>query len=107
MLRIKSWDEVISKLSTRLSKWKLKTLSIGGRLTLLKSFLTSIPLYHMYIFKVPMGVLNKMEPIRRNFFNGIEGSERKMAWIGWKSVLASKKNGGLGVSSFFAINRAV
>nr|GEZ79893.1 RNA-directed DNA polymerase, eukaryota [Tanacetum cinerariifolium] len=36
MSRIKSWDEVISKLSSRLSKWKLRTLSVGGRLTLLK-----------------------------------------------------------------------
>ncbi|GKC81805.1 RNA-directed DNA polymerase, eukaryota, partial [Tanacetum coccineum] len=34
MNRISSWDEVISKVSSRLSKWKLKYLSIGGRLTL-------------------------------------------------------------------------
>ncbi|GJV58972.1 RNA-directed DNA polymerase, eukaryota [Tanacetum coccineum] len=37
------WDDVISKVSSRLSKWKIKSLSIGGRLTLLKSMLTSIP----------------------------------------------------------------
>ncbi|GKF54074.1 hypothetical protein Tco_0160984 [Tanacetum coccineum] len=40
MSRINSWDDVISKVSSRLSKWKLKLLSIGGRLTLLKSILT-------------------------------------------------------------------
>ncbi|GJU59172.1 RNA-directed DNA polymerase, eukaryota, reverse transcriptase zinc-binding domain protein [Tanacetum coccineum] len=107
MSRINSWDEVISKVSLRLSKWKLKVLSIGGRLTLLKSVLTSIPLYHMSIFKVPMGVLNSLESIRRNFFNGVDGSDRKLAWIGWNKVLASKKNGGLSVSSFFAHNRAL
>ncbi|GKE16345.1 RNA-directed DNA polymerase, eukaryota [Tanacetum coccineum] len=107
MSKIKSWDEVTSKLSSRLSKWKLNTLSIGGRLTLLKSVLTSIPLYHMSIFKVPIGVLNKLESIRRNFFNGVDGTVRKMAWIGWNKVLASKHNGGLRVSSYFAINRAL
>ncbi|GKB61749.1 hypothetical protein Tco_0917935 [Tanacetum coccineum] len=107
MSRINSWDEVISKVSTRLSKWKLKTLSISGRLTLLKSVITSIPLYHMSIFKVLMGVLNKMESIRRNFFNGVDGLDRKIAWIGWDKVLASKKNDGLGVFSFFAHNRAL
>ncbi|GKC91084.1 RNA-directed DNA polymerase, eukaryota [Tanacetum coccineum] len=47
MSYIGSWDDVISKVSSRLSKWKIKSLSIGGRLTLLKSVLTSIPLYHM------------------------------------------------------------
>ncbi|GJX67465.1 RNA-directed DNA polymerase, eukaryota [Tanacetum coccineum] len=69
MNRISSWDKVISKVSSRLSKWKLKSLSIGGRLTLLKSVLTSIPLYHMSIYRVPLGVLQKLESVRKNFFN--------------------------------------
>ncbi|GJR18976.1 hypothetical protein Tco_0967503 [Tanacetum coccineum] len=99
--------EVIAKLSTRLSKWKLKSLSIGGRLTLIKSVLSSLPLYYMSSFKVPKGVLSKMESIRRNFFNGVENAEKKMSLIGWNKILASKKNGGLGVSSFFAYNRAL
>ncbi|GJS10576.1 RNA-directed DNA polymerase, eukaryota [Tanacetum coccineum] len=102
-----SWDEVLTKISARLSKWKLKTLSIGGRLTLIKSVLTSLPLYHMSIYKVPMGVLNRMESIRRRFFIGADNNERKISMIGWQKVLASKKKGGLGVSSFFALNRAL
>ncbi|GKB77897.1 RNA-directed DNA polymerase, eukaryota, reverse transcriptase zinc-binding domain protein [Tanacetum coccineum] len=102
--RINSWEDFVSKVSSRLSKWKLKTLSIGDRLTLIKSVLSSIPLYQMSIFKVPKKVLNTLESIRRNFFNGIEGKDRKMSWISWNKVLASKKYGGLGVSSFFAFN---
>ncbi|GJV17759.1 RNA-directed DNA polymerase, eukaryota, reverse transcriptase zinc-binding domain protein [Tanacetum coccineum] len=98
MSGINSWDDVISNVSSRLSKWKLKLLSIGGHLTLLKSVLTSIPLYHMSIFKVSIGVLNHLESIRRNFFYGVDGSDRKLAWIGWNMVLTTKKNGGLGVS---------
>ncbi|GKC00351.1 hypothetical protein Tco_0986487 [Tanacetum coccineum] len=90
MSRISSWDDVVSKVSSHLSKWKLKSLSIGGRLTLLKSVLTSIPLYHMSIYKVPMGVLKKLESIQRNFFNGTDGSVRKSTWINWspRSLLA-------------------
>nr|GEX93971.1 RNA-directed DNA polymerase, eukaryota, reverse transcriptase zinc-binding domain protein [Tanacetum cinerariifolium] len=83
MSRITTWDDVISKVSSRLSKWKLKLLSIGDRLSLLKSVLTSIPLYHMSIFKVPIDVLNHLESIRRKFFYGVDGSDRKLAWIGW------------------------
>ncbi|GJV73082.1 RNA-directed DNA polymerase, eukaryota, reverse transcriptase zinc-binding domain protein [Tanacetum coccineum] len=85
---------------------KLKSLSIGGRLTLIKSVLSSLPLYYMSSFKVPKGVLSKMESIRKNFFNAVENVE-KMSLIGWNKILASKKNGGLGVSSFFAYNRAL
>nr|GEV81005.1 RNA-directed DNA polymerase, eukaryota, reverse transcriptase zinc-binding domain protein [Tanacetum cinerariifolium] len=107
MSRITSWDDVISKVSLRLSKWKRKLLSIDGRLSLLKSVLTSIPLYHMSLFKVPIDVLNHLESIRQNFFYGVDGSDRKLAWIGWNMVLTSKKNGGLGVSSFFSHNHAL
>nr|GEZ39406.1 RNA-directed DNA polymerase, eukaryota, reverse transcriptase zinc-binding domain protein [Tanacetum cinerariifolium] len=103
MSLVKSWDETVHKLTKRLSKWKLKTLSIGGGLTLLKSVLGSTPTYNMSIFKVPKTVLNKMENLRRNFFNG----DRKITWVKWHTVLASKKFGGLGVSSVFTLNRGL
>ncbi|GJU82241.1 RNA-directed DNA polymerase, eukaryota [Tanacetum coccineum] len=79
MSRLSSWDDVIAKLSARLSKRKLKCLSIGGRLTLIKF----------------------------EFFNGVENAKKKMPLIGWNKILASKKNGGLGISSFFAYNCAL
>ncbi|GKB18420.1 hypothetical protein Tco_0852343, partial [Tanacetum coccineum] len=56
---------------------------------------------------VPKGVLKTMESIRSKFFNGVDSSDRKISWVAWDNVLASKLNGGLGVSSFFALNRAL
>nr|GFD28580.1 RNA-directed DNA polymerase, eukaryota, reverse transcriptase zinc-binding domain protein [Tanacetum cinerariifolium] len=56
MSRIHSWNEIVDRVIARISKWKMKTLSIGGRLTLLKSVLGSMPVYHMSIFKFPMKV---------------------------------------------------
>ncbi|GJT82386.1 RNA-directed DNA polymerase, eukaryota [Tanacetum coccineum] len=90
----KAWDETINKMKKRLSRWKLNTLSVGGRLTLLKSVLGSTPIYNMSIFKVPKSVLNYMESLRRNFFNGFQEGDRKIAWVKWSKVLASKKFGG-------------
>ncbi|GKA05132.1 hypothetical protein Tco_0684252 [Tanacetum coccineum] len=107
MANLKAWDETIAKMIKRLSKWKLNTLSIGGRLTLLKSVLGSTPIYNMSIYKVPKLVLNHMERLRRDFFYGVKDGDRKIAWIKWTKVLASKKFGGLGVSSLFALNRAL
>nr|GEX56919.1 hypothetical protein [Tanacetum cinerariifolium] len=88
-------------------KWKVKSLSIRGRFTLIKSVLTSLPLYFMSIYKAPMGVLYKLESICRNFFNGVDNNERKINMIGWKKILAAKGKGGLGVSSFFSYNHAL
>nr|GEW81690.1 RNA-directed DNA polymerase, eukaryota, reverse transcriptase zinc-binding domain protein [Tanacetum cinerariifolium] len=78
MSRIKAWDDAINKVLCRLSKCKMKSLSIGGRLTLLKS----------------------------SFFNGVDPSVRKMTFVKWDNVLASKEKGGLGVSSFSGLNHA-
>ncbi|GJX07756.1 RNA-directed DNA polymerase, eukaryota [Tanacetum coccineum] len=107
MARHKAWVDVVLKLKFRLSKWKAKTLSIGGRLTLLKSVLGASPLYNMSIFKAPKGVLKEMESIRNNFFIGADLLDKKITWVAWNKVLASKKKGGLGVSSFYALNRAL
>ncbi|GJY01241.1 RNA-directed DNA polymerase, eukaryota [Tanacetum coccineum] len=95
MSRHKAWDDVVAKLRQRLSKWKAKTLSIGGRLTLLKSVLGASPLYSMSIFKVPKGVLKVMESIRSNFFKGADPSENKILWVAWDKILASKKKGAI------------
>ncbi|GKB80140.1 RNA-directed DNA polymerase, eukaryota, partial [Tanacetum coccineum] len=95
MSRIQSWNEVVDRVIARLSKWKIKTLSIGGTLTLLKLVLGSIPIYHMSIFKVPMRVLHRLESIRCHFFNGNDPQGNKPSWVKWRNVLASKEIGGL------------
>ncbi|GKB37911.1 hypothetical protein Tco_0882853 [Tanacetum coccineum] len=96
MSRINSWDEIVNKLLARLSRWKMKTLSMGSRFTLLKSVLRSTPIYYMSLFKVPLQVIRRMETIRNHFFNGIDVNEMKSSWFSWNKVLASKDKGGLG-----------
>nr|GEU42637.1 RNA-directed DNA polymerase, eukaryota [Tanacetum cinerariifolium] len=59
-----AWANTVQKLRSWLSKWKVKTLYIGGRLTLLKSVLGASPLYNMSIYTIPKGVLKEMEAIR-------------------------------------------
>nr|GFC20977.1 hypothetical protein [Tanacetum cinerariifolium] len=80
MSQIQAWEEVVERVKSRLSKWKMKTLSIGGRLTLLKSVLGSMSIFHMSIFKVPLGVLRKLESIRSHFFNGHDPNCNKASW---------------------------
>lgn len=72
MSRKHAWNEVVEKVNSRLSRWKLKTLSIGGRFTLLNFVLGSMPIFHMSIFKVPSSILKSLEAIRSRFFNGQE-----------------------------------
>ncbi|GKD33208.1 RNA-directed DNA polymerase, eukaryota, reverse transcriptase zinc-binding domain protein [Tanacetum coccineum] len=59
------------------------------------------------MFKVPTGTLRTLESIRGKFFNGHETSSKKVSWVQWNKVLAPKVNGGLGVSSLYALNRGL
>ncbi|GJV59676.1 hypothetical protein Tco_1465776 [Tanacetum coccineum] len=88
MARINSCNKVIQKVIIKLSNWKAKSLSVGGRLTLLKSVLGSLPTYYISLFKALDGVLSHLERVRSSFFLGAEMDERKMTWV---SDLASSK----------------
>jgi len=49
--RLSFWDPLINRIKARLSGWKSKYLSLGGRLVLLKSVLSSLPDYALSFFK--------------------------------------------------------
>ncbi|GJX50702.1 hypothetical protein Tco_0277547 [Tanacetum coccineum] len=61
------WAEVTNRFRKRLSSWKANSLSIGGRLTLVKSVL--------------------------DVFGGFKDSQRGISWVKWDSFLADAKNG--------------
>nr|GEV25079.1 RNA-directed DNA polymerase, eukaryota [Tanacetum cinerariifolium] len=107
MNKIEAWRNVVNKITNKLSSWKVKTLSVGGRLTLLKSVLGALPTYYMSIYKAPQAVISSLEALRNKFFIGAKIDERRMTWISWKKVLAHKQGGGLGVNSIYALNHAL
>ena len=67
---VKNWKTIIKKFHSKLSIWKAKTLSFGGRLTLIKSMLGNLPTYFLSLFKVPLGVIKELEKIGRKFLWG-------------------------------------
>jgi hypothetical protein len=51
------WKIIEEKFKKRLSCWKGKLLSYGGRLVLINSVLNSLAMFMMSFFEVPKGVL--------------------------------------------------
>ncbi|RVW17085.1 LINE-1 reverse transcriptase-like [Vitis vinifera] len=64
------WDGVEERLRRRLACWKRQYLSKGGRITLIKSTLASIPIYQMSIFRMPKSVVKRLEKLQRDFLWG-------------------------------------
>jgi len=54
---------VIDRIVSRLSSWNHKFLSFGGRLVLLKSVLSSLPVYFLSFFKAPTAIISSIESI--------------------------------------------
>ncbi|MCH88301.1 cysteine-rich receptor-like protein kinase, partial [Trifolium medium] len=51
--RLGFWDPVVTRIKKRLTGWKSRFLSFGGRLILPKSVLTSLSVYVLSFFKAP------------------------------------------------------
>ncbi|XP_057443259.1 uncharacterized protein LOC130735191 [Lotus japonicus] len=103
---LRFWDSIILKIKKRLSKWKQKLLTFGGRLCLIKSNLSSLPLY-FFSFKAPAGVLKESKKIVRRFLWGAKENENKLAWVSWSKICRPKEEGGLGVRDWGLFNKAL
>ena len=55
------WNPILENFDQRLAGWKKLYLSKGGRLTLLKGTLSSLPTYYLSLFTIPASVANRIE----------------------------------------------
>ena len=57
------WDGVEERMRKRLAQWKRQYISKGGRLTLIKCTMASLPIYIMSLFRMPKSVVKRLEKI--------------------------------------------
>ena len=63
-----NWKEVEERFQKKLCAWKGKMLPVRGRLVLINSVLSNLSMYMLSFFKVPRGVLKKLDFYRSRFF---------------------------------------
>ena len=101
------WNPILEKTEKKLSGWKRLYLSKGGRLTLLKSTLSSLPTYFLSLFTVPKAVAVRMESIQRNFLWRSSDESFKYPLVDWENVCLLVELGGLGIRSVASFNQAL
>ncbi|KAJ9673635.1 hypothetical protein PVL29_023281 [Vitis rotundifolia] len=88
------WDGVEERMRRRLAQWKRHYISKGGRITLIKSTLASMPTYQLSLFRMPKNVAKRLERIQRDFL--------------WGGVVCThKEKGGLGIRRIDMLNKAL
>jgi hypothetical protein len=88
-------DKAVGKLST----WNGRNLTQAGRVCLVKSVLSSQPVYLLTVIKPPVEVLHDLDKMRRRFLwagdKAISGGKCK---VNWTKTTLPKELGGLGSS---------
>jgi hypothetical protein len=89
-LTIVEWKYVEEQLQKRLSSWKVKLLSLGGRLVLINSVLTNMLLYMVSFFELPKGLLHRLDYFRSRFFMQGDNEKKKCRLTKWSVVCRPK-----------------
>ncbi|KAJ6684500.1 RETROTRANSPOSON UNCLASSIFIED-LIKE PROTEIN [Salix purpurea] len=90
------WDDLISRIAARMEGWEAKVLSSGGRITILKSILTSMPLYLLHVIVPPKSVMRRIERLFNKFLWSSKGQKR-IHWECWEDLCYPVEEGGLGM----------
>ena len=101
------WRIVEEKFEKKLSSWKGKHMSVGGRLVLINSVLTSLTMFMLSFFEVPKGVLEKLDYYRSRFFWQSDEHKKKYRLVKWSILCQPKEIGGLGIKNLDIQNRCL
>ncbi|XP_057811902.1 uncharacterized protein LOC131026150 [Salvia miltiorrhiza] len=101
------FDYLRERVYKKLSSWKNKFFSVGGKEVLIKSVIQAIPTYTMSCFKVPMAICTDIERACSNFWWGETDSGKQMHWASWEKLCLQKSKGGLGFRRLGSFNQAL
>ncbi|XP_039070455.1 uncharacterized protein LOC120217432 [Hibiscus syriacus] len=102
----KMWKPIVDKFRSRRDGWKGKLLSLGVRITLIKSVLANLPVYFLSLFQLPASVAADLNRMIANFLWGAELG-RAIHWMRWELVCSPRLYGGLGFFDLRIKNRSL
>lgn len=91
----------------KLGCWKGKLLSYSDRFTLINSVLTSMPMFMLSFFEIPVRVRKRLDFYRSRFFWQSEEHKRKYRLTKWNIICRPKDQGGPSVELLEIKNRCL
>ncbi|CAL1358445.1 unnamed protein product [Linum trigynum] len=97
---------ILDRINSKLSGWKAKNLTLGGRVTLAISVLCSLPIYAMQATLLPISICDEIDKRIRGFIWGSTTEARKIHLVHWEGICRKKEDGGLGLRKAHELNLA-
>lgn len=105
--RTDCFQHLIDRVIKLLSGWKEKMLSFGGKETLIKAVIQSIPVYAMSVFKLSKQICKGIIKAISQFWWGDEDQQKHMHWFSWWKMCVPKNQGGMGFRDLESFNMAM
>ncbi|KAL5733284.1 hypothetical protein ACOSQ2_032976 [Xanthoceras sorbifolium] len=81
------YKDIQNKMQQKLATWKSSQLSLAGRIVLIKSITSTIPIYAMQSIKLPIQLCDSLDRISRNFlWNQIDDKKTIHLYVRNKNV---------------------
>uniref|UniRef100_A0A7N0V1C9 RNase H type-1 domain-containing protein n=1 Tax=Kalanchoe fedtschenkoi TaxID=63787 RepID=A0A7N0V1C9_KALFE len=100
--KIEYFDDLVSRIRSRVKGWLGKLISFGGRITLIQSVLTASTIHILASSPVPRIVLQCIASLLASFLWNA-GQERRHHWVRWSAICRPSNEGGLGLRSLSQI----
>ncbi|XP_059073453.1 uncharacterized protein LOC131874206 [Cryptomeria japonica] len=102
------WDKVVHSITSRITSWNHKWLTMAGKILLIKSVLSVIPTYLMSILQASSQVIKKIKVSLKTFlWSDNLGGQTKIPLLAWDKICRPKEVGGAGIRDLVIQNKAL
>ena len=98
--RISYFLPLVDKVRRRVEGWGARTLSMAGRLTLVRSVLASIPIHILAVSKISQLVINMLDRLLRDYLWGSKMGKCLLHWVNWDHCTMYFDEMGLDIRKF-------
>ncbi|KAK9669048.1 hypothetical protein RND81_13G105400 [Saponaria officinalis] len=106
-LKVCQFQSLVDKFARKIHHWTSTHLSHAGKLRLIDSILYSNLVYWCSVFKLPLGVVHKLEACSRNFNWGASELGSGIHWMQWTYFTKPRCEGGVGIKEILSWNKAL
>ncbi|KAI0508103.1 hypothetical protein KFK09_014237 [Dendrobium nobile] len=96
-IKMADYQDILSNVMHKLNAWSRKSLSLGGKLTLIESSLVSMTNFLITHSMVPKRLLHELEKMCRSFIWHKSDGTKGMHYIAWNDICKPRSLGGLGL----------
>lgn len=89
--------DLLLKISKKIEGWKMRYISAGARLLLIKIVLSSLLVHLLSVLPVPKQIFDKINSLFSTFFWGSLEGRPKRKWVSWEAVCKPVDEGGVGL----------